>query len=109
MQYGIVINRDGFIVDRCVILDDENRPQYYELQEGEQAIPFDENNNFTEYIKQKWNENEWIEGATQEEIDEYNANLPDPQPQKPTETEKLQTELANTNAMLLEFMETMLM
>lgn len=44
--------------------------------------------------------------AVQAIIDAHN---PEPLPPQPTEIEQLQQELAGTNAMLLEFMESMLM
>lgn len=44
--------------------------------------------------------------AVQAVIDAHN---PEPLPPQPTEVEILQQELAGTNAMLLEFMESMLM
>jgi hypothetical protein len=52
----------------------------------------------------KWNGTEWIEDMPRAEIDALNNVL-----KEPTEIEMLQQELAGTNAMLLEFMESMLM
>lgn len=56
------------------------------------------------FYKSKWTGAGWIEGATQEEIDEITKV--DPQP--PTETELLKAELAKTNETLLEMMELLL-
>jgi hypothetical protein len=49
-----------------------------------------------------------VEVLTEEEFEARKALEPIP-PQEPTEIEMLQQELAGTNAMLLEFMESMLM
>ena len=43
-----------------------------ELQEGQSQVPFPPNNNF---IKPKWDNDKWIEGATEEEIEEYQKSL----------------------------------
>jgi hypothetical protein len=43
-----------------------------ELQEGQSQVPFPPNNNF---IKPKWDNDKWIEGATEEEIEEYKKSL----------------------------------
>jgi hypothetical protein len=46
-----------------------------ELQEGQSQVPFPPNNNF---IKPKWDNDKWIEGATEEEIEEYKKSLVPP-------------------------------
>jgi hypothetical protein len=43
-----------------------------ELQKGQSQVPFPPNNNF---IKPKWDNDKWIEGATEEEIEEYKKSL----------------------------------
>lgn len=54
--------------------------------------------------KPKWNGTEWIEGATQEEIDELTKVEPSP----PTEIDLLKAELTKTNEMLLDMMELLI-
>ena len=44
-------------------------------------------------FKPKWDEGEWVEGATQEEIDE----LTKPQPQEPTELDLLHAQIQASN------------
>ena len=52
------------------------------------------------FYKPKWNGTEWVEGATQEEIDE----LTKVEPQPPTQTEILEQRLADLELMLTEIL-----
>ena len=71
-MYGVIINQDdGYVVKLCVILDEDNQPKNYELKEDESIIQFETHNPTTIFIKAKWNGTEWIEGATEEEIAEW--------------------------------------
>lgn len=74
VKYGVIINQDGYVIVDCVILDEDNQPQGYELKDNEKIVsPFTTNNPGTNFIKRKWNGGtQWIEGATQQEIDEWN-------------------------------------
>jgi len=96
--------------------------QVYEINElgylkGILVKEFDEQGNCTEELAEytiitdipqglyrpKWTGTVWVEDMPQAEIDALNN-----QPKEPTEIEKLQQELAGTNSMVLEFMETIL-
>lgn len=61
-------------------------------------LPKDENGNQLSFYRPKWNGTEWIEGATQEEIDELTKVEPSP----PTAEERIN---ALEEALLLMMME----
>lgn len=96
------IDKHGYLQEIFVKYFEENEDYPIEFIDNEfgRVVVIDPPNGL---YRAKWIGSEWVEGLSQEEIDEINN-----QPRKLTETEKLQAELANTNAMLLEFMETML-
>lgn len=71
---GWLIDENGFIVD-SVIAESEDSNVITK------AFPTD-----IVLIKPKWNGTEWIEGATQEEIDELTKVEPSP----PTDTERIE-------------------
>lgn len=100
-MYAYKVDNEGFIVDNYVIGGDVPVPDECITVQLPQPLPFH---------RSKWNGAEWIEGATQEEIDEITKVEPSP----PSETEqtiellkkqnralsKMNTELSNTNAEL---------
>lgn len=53
------------------------------------------------YLKPRFTGTEWLEGATEEEIKEWEEKNK-PKPKEPTETEILQKQLLETQNMLLE-------
>lgn len=57
------------------------------------------------FYKPRWVNGEWIEGATQEEIDEITKVEPSP----PTEIELLKAELSKTNEEVLTVMELLIL
>lgn len=62
---------------------------------------------FVGYVKPKWNGLEWMEGATEQEIQEWQEEQRN-QPKIPSKDEILEQELANTNALILELTEMIL-
>lgn len=65
-------------------------------------LPKDENGRQLPFYKARWVNDKWVEGATQEEIEELeNA------PKIPTEIEKLRMEQAQANAELVQLIMMM--
>ncbi|NFA44012.1 hypothetical protein EXM65_15910 [Clostridium botulinum] len=95
-EHKTIINKDGFIIENCVLFID-NIPQYFEITEDMQIVDMPNKT----YIKPKWTGIEWVEGATEEEIKEYEENNK-PKPKEPTETELLQKQLLETQALVAE-------
>lgn len=60
-------------------------------------LPTDEQDNQPPFYKPKWNDTEWVEGATQEEIDELTKVEPSP----PT----IEEQLAEKDAQILKLKE----
>ena len=67
-MFGIVINKDNIKVD-FVVLNDDKTPQNHDLKEDESIIETDWQNAIS-MVNPKWNGTEWIETATQEDINE---------------------------------------
>lgn len=86
------IDDNGFYVEPVLVSVDE------ELTEDLVEIPFPNG-----LYRPKWTGTEWIEGATQEEID----NIKNQQPE-PNEVEKIKQHLINTENALLSIMDTMI-
>lgn len=101
-RIAYIVDDEGFVIETKVVFSEE------EFFEGNLiAVSLPPNVSF---YKRKWNGSEWIEGATQDEIDEITKVEPSP----PTDTEqtiellkkqnqalsKMNTELSNTNAEL---------
>ncbi len=80
-----IIDKDGYIVNPCL--------EKKKISEGDICAPV---LNDYSLIKPKWDfkKEEWTEGATEEEIKEYEEKNT-PLPQEPTETEILLKEIAN--------------
>lgn len=97
VKYGVIINQDGYVVEACVILDEENKPQGYELKEYEQIMEFITNNPITDFIKAKWTGTKFVEGATQQEIDAWNLKH-QPKIPDPTVQDTLNAQLLKDNA-----------
>lgn len=100
-MHAYKVDSQGYIVDNYVIGGDIAVPDGFITVQLPQPLLF---------YRPKWNGAEWIEGATQEEIDEITKG----ESLQPTETEqtiellkkqnralsKMNTELSNTNAEL---------
>ncbi|EES49128.1 hypothetical protein NE172_05330 [Clostridium botulinum] len=97
-SHKILIDNEGFVVENCVLLKD-NVAQNVEVQEGQFLVNYYDK----KYIKPKWNfeREEWTEGATEEELKEWEENNK-PKPKEPTETEQLQKQLLETQALVAE-------
>lgn len=83
------INEYGYFIGDRLVKEQDDYPSNY----VEHAPP----THVKGFYKPKWNGTTWIEGATQEEIDE----LTKPQPAPPTVEQRL-AELENTILTLLE-------
>lgn len=88
---AIVINENGFKVE-FVLLDIDGKPLFYELQENESIVTIDVNI-CLEILKPKWTDSEWIETATEEEIE---ASKPEVVEVPKSEIEILKEELKAT-------------
>lgn len=72
-SYKTIVDTQGYIIEKCVVFIDEVI-QGVVLKEGQEAVDFVDDtkqviNNRTELLlKSQWNGLEWIETATQEEL-----------------------------------------
>ncbi|MCS6103567.1 hypothetical protein DWV12_14760 [Clostridium botulinum] len=96
----IIVDKNGFAV-RNVFVNDEMEILFddFILDDNMQIVDMYDKT----YIKSKWDfdNEEWTEGATQEEIKEREESNK-PKPQEPTETELLQKQLLETQKLVLE-------
>lgn len=97
-SHKVLIDSEGFVIEGCVLLKD-NIVQGIEIQEGQFLVNYYDK----KYIKPKWDfdNKKWTEGATQEEIKEWEESNK-PLPKEPTKEEQLQKQLLETQNMLLE-------
>lgn len=65
-----IVNKDGFIVEKKVLFK-YGEPMFFDLKDGEKAVPYCDK----ELVKGQLVNNEWIETATEEEINIYNRCL----------------------------------
>jgi hypothetical protein len=78
-----IINKEGFVVEKNVLFE-EGQLQYFELGEGQQAVEYLNkfqvvNGMNVEYLKPQYAEGEWIETATQEELNKaYPIEISEP-------------------------------
>lgn len=92
-MFGIVINEQGYKVE-FVVLNEDKTPQFYELKDDESII--EEGWQFANtLLKAKWTGNEWVEGATDEELKEWEEAQP-----KPAAPVKTNEELEQENKLL---------
>lgn len=75
-MHAYEIDENGYIVANYNVNGDVNIPEGCITVQLPQPLPF---------RKPKWNSHEWIEGATQEEIDEMTKVEPSP----PTQDERI--------------------
>ncbi|WP_252229667.1 MULTISPECIES: hypothetical protein [unclassified Clostridium] len=97
-SHKVLVNNEGFVVEECVLLKD-NVVQNIEIQEGQFLVNYYDK----KYIKPKWDfeKEKWTEGATEEEIQEWEESNK-PKPVQPIETEVLQKQLLETQALVAE-------
>lgn len=103
MEYKTIIDGNGNIVDLCVNFTN-GLAQDFTMEEGHRAVErYSEN-----FIKPFWNNSKWIESATDEEIKEWqeknNSTL-----KEPSETEILQKQLLETQAIVATLQEQILL
>jgi len=74
---AIVVNSDMYKVEFVVAQEGEDgefTPLFYEMQEGEQLI-FDDACDASMMLRPRWVDDEWVETATSEELEEWQASL----------------------------------
>lgn len=86
---GYKVDNDGFVIDVVTVVESLNHPDDVIITQPK-----------TSFWKQKWTGSEWIEGATQEEIDEITKV----EPQPPTQEELMERRLADLELMLAEIL-----
>ena len=103
MEYKTIVDTQGKIIDLCVMFIN-NEPQHYEILEGQQAVEMYKNN----FIKPRWTGSAWIETATEEEIKELEESNK-PKPKESTEIEILKKQLLETQAIVANLQEQILL
>lgn len=100
----IIIDKNGTEI-RSIFVNENNEILYDEFVVTESMKIVDMYDRI--YLKPKWDYEKqiWIEGATQEEIKEANK----PANKEPTETEKLQKQLLETQAIVANLQEQILL
>ncbi|AIY81573.1 hypothetical protein U728_1240 [Clostridium botulinum 202F] len=95
-----IIDNEGFIIEVCVLFINNN-PQGFEITEDMKIV--DRYTLGNELIKPKWDSDskKWIEGATDEEIKEWEEHNK-PLSKESSETEILQKQLLETQALVAE-------
>ncbi|WP_061308178.1 hypothetical protein [Clostridium botulinum] len=107
MKHVSIVGKNGFCISRTELQDENGILITFQLREGEQIVEKITN---VDLIKPKWDfeKEEWIEGATEEEIQEWEESNK-PKPKEPTETEILQKQLLETQNLVLELQEQILL
>ncbi|MBN1079257.1 hypothetical protein [Clostridium botulinum] len=95
-SYKTVIDSNGFVIEKCVLFID-NIPQYFEVTEDMQTLEMYKG----DLIKPKWSGVEWVEGATEEELKEWEEKNK-PVEKEPTKEELLEKQLLETQAIVAE-------
>ncbi|WP_252246977.1 hypothetical protein [Clostridium sp. ZBS4] len=90
-SHKVLVNNEGFVVEECVLLKD-NVAQNVEVLEGQFLVNYYDK----KYIKPKWDfeKEKWTEGATEEEIKEWEEKNK-PKPKEPSTEDLLSKEVAN--------------
>lgn len=103
-KHSCVIDASGYYKTLVLVLlepdsagDIRENIQYYELAEGEQLLDAKPP---TEYVKAHWAGSAWEEGATPEEIEQWERDHPTPPPPGPSETELLRERVAALQAQI---------
>lgn len=98
IELKTVIDNNGYIIDECVEVKN-GKVNYFILEDNQQIV--DKYSNALGYAKPKWNGSEWVEGATEEEIQAYKeANKPTEK--EPTIEELLIKEIANLKIEIMQ-------
>ncbi|WP_321994376.1 hypothetical protein [Clostridium butyricum] len=92
-EYKSIIDSNGNMICNCVLFI-EDIPQCFVINEEYKSVDFCMEN----FVKPKWNGQEWIESATEEEIEAWNEK--NEVVKKPTEQQILNAQLLNQNANL---------
>ncbi len=96
-----IVDLNGNIIYSHILMDGNNNILFSDIEikitEDMQIVDIPNKT----YIKPKWTGIEWIEGATQEEIKEWEESNKSNQ-KEPTETERLQKQLLETQALVAE-------
>ena len=83
-MFGIVIDKNGLKVDFVNVFDN-GEIDSYEIKDGEQLITQDWQK-ANSMLKPMWTGSEWVETATEEEL---NERFPEPEPRQPTAEERI--------------------
>ncbi|NFG20851.1 hypothetical protein FDC70_18240 [Clostridium botulinum] len=103
-----IVDLKGNIIYSHILMDGNNNILFSDIEiEITEDMQIVDMPNKT-YIKPKWTGIEWTEGATQEEIQEWEESNK-PKPKEQTEVEQLQKQLLETQNMLLELQEQILL
>lgn len=89
MKYVTVINKDGFIVSKCELMQNGVLKTYF-LKNEEKTV---ERCIDGKLVKPKWNGTTWEEGATEEEIQQLKENSVTEKAQATEEQQLLSTVL----------------
>lgn len=76
-RLAYIIDENGFVLSTDVVYSEE---EYFEGNLVAVSLPPD-----VSFFKRRWDGERWVEGATQEEIDE----ILKPKPQPPTDAERI--------------------
>lgn len=72
MKNVSIIDSNGFCISRTELTDEDGYLLTYSLKEGESVAPKIKD---VTLVRPKWNGSEWVEGATEKEIEERNKNM----------------------------------
>lgn len=90
----------GFYIETLTVEFDGNDQPVYELEDNVIVAPIPHG-----FVRAKWTGAKWVEGATQEEVEEATKSLPSP----PSEMEIIKAELAKTNEDMLMVLELLIL
>lgn len=91
-SYKTIIDKNtGEVIEKCVLYINDHI-QYFQMEENYIAVDYNSKN----FIKPKWNGTEWIESATQEEIQAFKEG--NDVIQKPTKQSEINCALLKENA-----------
>lgn len=91
LENKTILDKDNNIVEECVSFTN-NIPQFFEIKKDYKIVDAIDKH----YIKPHWNGTEWEESATEEEIKTHEEE--NKVTKEPTEQEKLNAQLLQTNA-----------
>ena len=103
-MYRCVIDAESFY--KTFVLFDGVKPLYYDLKDGETLIDtpapvlkIDQKSDG--FVKPKWIEGKWVEGACESEIEKFNMDHPAPElkPDEPTQLDRVEAQATYTAMM----------